>query len=162
MSDVWVSRASTPRAQQFIEIDRQQAASRGVAVQDIFNTLQVFGGTRFLSDFNTLGRTWRVQVQAEGGSGEWAKDFRKLVVRNRDGKMVPLTVLARVREIAGPSTLDFLDGLPMLEITANRGAGVTVEEVRKLCETQAEVVRKELRLSAEYRLTWLNDVFGTK
>lgn len=155
LMDVWVSRASTPRPQQFIEVDRQKAAKLGVAVQDIFNTLQVFGGSRYVNDFNRFGRTWRVELQGEPGSGDWAKEFRKLKVRNRDGQMVPLASLASVREINASQVLDFLDGLPMLEITANPGADVKVEEARKLCETQAEEVRKELHLSAEYRLTWL-------
>ena len=78
-------------------------------------------------------------------------------MRSRDGQMVPLAALASVQEIAAPLALDFLDGSPMLDITANRGAGVKVEEARKLCEAEAEAVRKELRLSAEYRLTWLQD-----
>ena len=50
----------------------------------------------------------------------------------------------------------------MLEITANRGVGETIEEARKFCEFQAEEVRKELRLPAEYRLTWLQGIPATK
>jgi hypothetical protein len=50
----------------------------------------------------------------------------------------------------------------MLEITANRGAGATGDQVRKLCEALAEEVRKELRLSGEYKLIWLQDSVGTK
>ena len=71
--------------------------------------------------------------------------------------MVPLASLASVRESTAPGALDFLDGSPMLEITANRGAGATLEEVRKFCEARAEEVRKELGLSADYRLTWMSD-----
>ena len=52
----------------------------------------------------------------------------------------------------------FLDGSPMLEVTTNFGAGETVEGIRRFCEAQAEEARKELRLSAEYRLTWLQDI----
>jgi RND family efflux transporter MFP subunit len=162
LTDVWVSRASTPRKQRFVEVDRQKAASLGVAVQDIFNALQVFGAAQQVGDINRFGRTWRVQVQVEPGPGERVKEFRKLKVRNREGQMVPLAALASVRENEAALVLDFLDGLPMLAITANCGAGVMVEEVRKLCETQAEEVRKELRLSTEYRLTWLQDIPGTK
>src|SRR5207248_56369 len=75
LSDVWVSRASTPRPQQFIDIDREKAKKMGVAVQDVFTTLQVFGGVQHVGDFNRFGRTWRLLVQAEPGSGEWVKDI---------------------------------------------------------------------------------------
>jgi RND family efflux transporter MFP subunit len=161
LSDVWVSRASALQSQLFIEVDRQRATTMGVDVQDIFNTLQVWLGGQSVSEFDRFGRTWSVRVQAEGGR-ERVKDFGKLQVRNKDGQMVPLRVLATLKEVAGPTVLDFLDSLPMLEITANRGAGVTADEVRKLCEAQAEEVRKELNLSAEYRLTWLHKIGGTK
>jgi hypothetical protein len=60
-----------------------------------------------------------------------------------------------VRQTQGPAALNFLDLWPMVEITANPASGVPVNEVRKLCETLAEEVRKELRLSVEYRLRWL-------
>ncbi len=133
-----------------------------MTVQDVLSTIQVFGSGQNVGDVSDFGRTWRVQIQAEGGSGEWLKDFRKLKVRNRDGQMVPLATLASVRESTAPLALDFLDCSPMLGITANLGAGVTFEEVRKFCVAQAEEVRKELRLSAEYRLTWLQNVVGTK
>jgi RND family efflux transporter MFP subunit len=162
LSDVWVSRASTPLPEKVVDVDREKAARLGVTIQDVFTTLQVFGGAQSVGDFHRFGRTWRVEVRAERGSGEWAKDFKRLKVRSREGQMVPLTALARVRAVAVPLALDFLDGLPMLEITANRGVGVTVEEVRKLCETEAEAVRKELRLPAAYRLTWLQDSAGTR
>ena len=45
----------------------------------------------------------------------------------------------------------------MLEISANRGAGAAAEDVRKLCASQADEVRKELRFPPEYRLTWLRE-----
>src|SRR5262249_22138601 len=153
LSDVYVSRASTLRPQQVIDVDRQKAASLGVAIQDVVNTLQVLRGVQPVGEFNRFGRTWARGANAEPASGEWMKTVRNLRVRNRQGEMVPLGAIASVRQIAAPWALDFLDGLPMLEITANRGADVTVEEARKLSASLAEEVRKELRLSAEYRLT---------
>jgi len=45
-----------------------------------------------------------------------------------------------------------------VEITAGPEAGVPLDQGRKVCETLAEEVRKELRLSAEYRLTWLQEM----
>src|SRR5437867_3463090 len=51
-----------------------------------------------------------------------------------------------------------LDGRPMLGVTANPAAGVSVAEARAVCATLAEEVRKELQLPTTYRLTWLQDV----
>ena len=46
---------------------------------------------------------------------------------------------------------------PMIEIGAIPAAGTSPGQVRSRCETLAEEVRKELGLSGEYRLTWLQE-----
>jgi multidrug efflux pump subunit AcrB len=96
-----------------------------------------------------------VRVEIAPGSGDLAKDVGKLQVRNARGQMIPLGAFVRVREVEAPEALDFLDGRPMVEVTANPAAGVAPARARTQCETLAEEVRKELRLSAAYRLRWL-------
>jgi multidrug efflux pump subunit AcrB len=158
LTDVWANPDSTPRPQLMIDIDRTEAAARGVSVAEVFDTLQVLGGSLYVNDFGRFGRTWRVEIQAKAGSGGWAKDLRKLKVRNARGQMVPLAAFVQVRETEGPLALDFLDSRPMVEITANPGPEVSLAQARALCETLAEEVRKELRLPAQYRLTWLQEI----
>jgi len=157
LTDVWANRDSEPRLWRTLEIDRTKAATLGVAMNDIFNTLQVYLGSSYVNNFNRFGRTWQINVQAAPGSDDWAKDLLKLQVRNARGQIVSLSTLARVRETDGSAVLDFLDGRPMVQITANPKSGVKLDEARKLCETLAEEVRKELRLSADYRLFWLQE-----
>ncbi|HEY7157509.1 MAG TPA: efflux RND transporter permease subunit, partial [Gemmataceae bacterium] len=157
LSDVWANPDSTPRLQRTVDIDRTAAATRGVSLDDIFATLRVQGGSMYVNDFNRFGRTWRVQVQADPGSGDWIKDLGKLKVRGARGQMIPLNVLVKVSQTEAPRALDFLDFFPMIEITANPASGVKLEEARKLCEKLAEEVRKELQLPADYRLFWLQD-----
>jgi len=155
LTDVWVSPDSIPRPQRTVDIDRAAAAARGVAMEDILSTLQVYAGPVRVNDFNRFGRTWRVEIQAEPGSGSWPTDAGKLKIRNARGQMIPLGMLIKVVETEGPLALDFLDLRPMVEITANPEAGVSPAQARTLCETLVEEARKELRLPGEYRLTWL-------
>jgi RND family efflux transporter MFP subunit len=155
LTDVWANPDSEPRLQRIVEIDRTAAAARSVSLNDIFNTLQVYGGSLYVNDFTRFGRTWRVEVQAEPGSGDWAKNLRKLKIRNSRGQMIPLNTLVKVGEAEGPAALDFLDFWPMVEITANPDSGVKLDVARKLCEVLAEEMRKELRLPVDYRLIWL-------
>jgi hypothetical protein len=58
-----------------------------------------------------------------------------------------------LREITGPAIEERLNGQPMVEMTANAAAGVSLAETRTLCETLAREIRAELRLPADYRLT---------
>ena len=138
-----------------MDIDRTKAATLGVPLHEIFTTLQVYSDAYRVNDFHRFGRTWRVEVRSGAGAGEQPKDIAKLTIRNARGQQVPLGALVAVRETQGPAALHFLDLWPMVEITANPASGVPVHEARRLCETLAEEVRQELRLTREYRLSWL-------
>ncbi len=51
-----------------------------------------------------------------------------------------------------------LDLMPMVEVTANPAAEVSLVESRTLCEKLFEQVRMRSRLQADYRLTWLQHI----
>lgn len=158
LTDVWANRDAAPRLHQVVQIDRDAAASRGVSIEDVSQTLKMQAGLSFDNTFTRFGRSWRVDLQFETASGALDKDIRRLKVRNSRGQMIPLGAFITVRETEGPRTLDFLDSQPMVEITANLAAGTFDDPVRKLCETVANEVHKDLGLSGEYRLTWLQDL----
>src|SRR5882672_4323882 len=56
--------ANTP--QLFADVDRDKVLKQGVAVADVYQTLQAYFGGLFLNQFNRFGRQWRVFLQAEG------------------------------------------------------------------------------------------------
>jgi len=103
------------------------AATLGVALDDITRTIEVYSGPLPVNAINRFGRTWRVEVQAPPGRGEWAKELGKLRVRGAEGQMVPLAALVKVRQVEAPAVLDFLDLQPMVELTANLAPGASLE-----------------------------------
>src|SRR4029453_1166421 len=48
-------------------VDRERVKSYGVALTDVFETLQVYLGSLYVNDFNRFGRTYQVNAQAESG-----------------------------------------------------------------------------------------------
>ncbi len=50
----------------YADIDRVKAEKVGLTPTDVFNTLQVYLGSQYVNDFNLLGRTYEVIVQADG------------------------------------------------------------------------------------------------
>ena len=56
-------RADTP--QLYVDIDRDKVKTMGVALTDVFDTLQAYLGSYYVNDFNRFGRTWQVNVQAD-------------------------------------------------------------------------------------------------
>src|SRR5437879_8646152 len=51
--------------QKFVDVDREKVLKQGVAVSDVYKTIQAFMGGLFINYFNDFGRTWQVYVEAE-------------------------------------------------------------------------------------------------
>jgi multidrug efflux pump subunit AcrB len=72
--------------------------------------------------------------------------------------MVPLSALVKVQEIEAPLVVDRYNGRLMVRVTANLASGLSPPQARALCEKLAAEVRQELRLPADYRLSWLEEI----
>src|SRR5262249_41156074 len=96
-------RASTP--QLYADIARTKAPTMGVALTDLFDTLQVYLGGYYVNDFNRFGRTWQVNIQADAPFRANAETVKQMKVRNADGDMVPLGSVVNIRDSAGPLTV---------------------------------------------------------
>lgn len=69
-----------------VDIDRVKAKTQGVALTDIFETLQVNLGSLYVNDFNRFGRSYRVMAQADAPFRMQAEDIGQLQVRNAAGR----------------------------------------------------------------------------
>jgi HAE1 family hydrophobic/amphiphilic exporter-1 len=88
--------------QLFAQVDKDKALAEGVAVTDIYNTLQTFLGGSYLNDFTRFGRQWRVFLQGDASYRTGPDDIARYYVRNARGDMVPLSSFVRVRRTNGP------------------------------------------------------------
>src|SRR5215468_8238653 len=52
--------------QQFVDVDRDKVLKQGVALSDVYKTIQAFMGGYFINYFNRFGRQWQVYIEAEG------------------------------------------------------------------------------------------------
>lgn len=95
-----IFRANTP--QLYADIDRTKCKTMGLALNDVFDTLQIDLGGQYVNDFNQFGRTWQVNVQADTPFRMQPEDVRRLQVRNKDGEMVPLGTVADIQNKGGP------------------------------------------------------------
>ncbi|ADP96697.1 multidrug efflux RND transporter permease subunit [Marinobacter adhaerens] len=96
-------RANIP--QYLLEVERNKAKALGIELSDIFSTLQTQLGSLYVNDFTRFGKNYRVLLQAEGEFRQRPEDLSHYFVRNRDGDMVPLTTLASLKPVLGPSSI---------------------------------------------------------
>jgi HAE1 family hydrophobic/amphiphilic exporter-1 len=114
-------RAGVP--QLYLEVDRVKAKRLDVPLSEIFNTLQVNLGSAYVNDFNLFGRVWRVMAQADEPFRLVREDIKRLEVRSRSGKMVPLSTLVRVEDTVGPTVLSRYNLYPSATITGDAAPG---------------------------------------
>jgi multidrug efflux pump subunit AcrB len=153
LTDVWADADSAPCPGVSVDIDRTNALALGISLKDVLAALEATFGTPEENDLDRLGRS--ASVRYGSGHQAAAESLKQLKVRNDKGLMVPLSTVAEIRETTASTALDRLDLRPMVEVTANPAAGVTPTQARARCQSLAEEIRKELKLSTEYRLTWL-------
>ncbi len=88
--------------QQFVDVDRDKALKQGVAISDVYRTIQAYMGGLFVNYFNRFGRQWQVYVEAEGDYRRSLDNLGQFYVRNNKGGMVPLSALTRSEPRPGP------------------------------------------------------------
>jgi gold/copper resistance efflux pump len=114
--------------QVYVDVDRAKAKMQGVALGDLYETLQVYLGSLYVNDFNFLGRTYPVNVQADAAFRQDADAVGRLHTRNASGSMVPIGTLASIRPDAGPDPVVRYNGYPAADITGAPAPGVSSGE----------------------------------
>ena len=122
-------RSKTP--QLFLDIDRDKAASLGVSLDDVNQTLDMFMGSRYVNSFNDFGRHWQVTVQADGSYRNRVEDLNLFQVRNKFGQMVLLGTLVHPREIAGPIAVPRYNLYTAASVSGNIQTGYSTGEAIK-------------------------------
>ncbi len=77
-----------------LDVDRAKAETLGVAVEDVYGTMQTMFGSLFVSQFTRFSRLFQVIIQGEPASRLTPKDIDYVYVRSRNGSMVPLNAVA--------------------------------------------------------------------
>ncbi|MFV0422536.1 efflux RND transporter permease subunit [Oleidesulfovibrio sp.] len=128
--------ANVPQA--YIKLDRVKAETMGVAVSNVFATLQTQLGSRYVNDFNMLGRAFQVNIQAEANYRDALEDIRRLHVLSNDGRMVPLGSIATVESILGPQSYARYNQFPSAQIMAIPVPGFSSGQAMDLFEELAQ------------------------
>ena len=129
-------RANIPQV--FLDIDRTKAKTMGLELGSVFGTLQATLGSYYINDFNMLGKTYKVIVQADESYRNRIADISKLKVRNNNGQMIPLDTFVKVNDSVGPQSIMRYNMYPSTTITGmcNNGAssGEAMEQIELICK----------------------------
>jgi multidrug efflux pump len=116
--------------QLYADIDRTRAQQLGVAVTDVFDTLQIYLGSLYVNDFNVFGRTYSVRVQADAAFRAHADDIGRLKVRSASGDMVPLAAVLHVKQSSGPERAMRYNGFLSADVNGGPAPGYSTGQAQ--------------------------------
>jgi HAE1 family hydrophobic/amphiphilic exporter-1 len=120
--------------QRFINVDRDKALKQGVAVSDVYRTIQAYMGGLFINYFNDFGRQWQVYVEAEAAYRANADNLSQFYVRNSQGDMVPLSALANFVPREGPEFTMRYNEYRSAQINGSAAAGYSSDQATAALE----------------------------
>ncbi len=131
--------------QVYIEVDRDKALKQGVALSDVYNTLQTFLGGSFINYYSRFGKQWQVILQADAAFRRDAEQIGKFYVRNNNNSPVPLSAVTRIRHEFGPEFTMRFNLYRSAQIQASPAAGYSsAQAMRALEEVFGQMMPREM------------------
>jgi HAE1 family hydrophobic/amphiphilic exporter-1 len=131
---------NTANPQFMLNVDEKKAKQLGVSVSDILQTLQVYYGSTFASDFNRFGKFYRVIMQAEAPFRDDPNSLKGMYVKNSYDEMVPLSTLVVLERVYGPETVT----------RNNLFTAVTINGVPKPGYSSGDAIKAVEEVAAQY------------
>ncbi len=126
--------------QLFAKVDRAQVRRMGVALGDVYDTMQISLGSLYVNDFNRFGRTYRVVVQADAPYRSHSGDITALKARNGAGTMVPLGAFLKVENSYGPDRAMRYNAFPAADVNGGAAPGFSSGQAQAAMERIAREV----------------------
>jgi len=115
-----------------------RAKQMGVNVSDLLQTLQVYYGSSFASDFNRFGKYYRVIVQADVNYRSDPASLNTMYTKNNLGEMVPVNSLVKLQRVYGPETVSRNNLFNAVTINGLPKPGYTTGDAIKAIQEVAE------------------------
>jgi HAE1 family hydrophobic/amphiphilic exporter-1 len=118
-----------------VQVDK--CKMEGVKVSDVFAALQAYYGGMQVSDFNLFTKYSRVMVQAPPSDRTDLNSLSKIMVRNSDGSMVPITTLLDFKKILQPESMTRYNLFTAVTVTAAQKSGYSTGDAIAAVQQEA-------------------------
>jgi len=125
-----------------VDINRPRAVDLGVSTMEIGHTLETLFGARRATTFTMNGEEYDVLLQAEEENRRQPQNLTQVFVRSSTtNKLIPLSNLVTLTDIAQPSSLNRFNRLRSITLSANLSPGYSLGEALTWME---QVAKEEL------------------
>ncbi len=143
--------------QVYANVDREKALRQGLALGDVYQTMQAYLGGLYINQFNAFGRQWRVFLQAEGDTRSSPDQIGQFYVRNDSGGMVPLSAVQTLSPTFGPQFTNRFNVYRAVQVNGAAAPGYSSGQAMTALE---EVARATL--SPTFSYDWADLSFQEK
>src|SRR5207248_4676080 len=144
-------RLSSPRLD--VDIDRNSALAVGVTPDAIANTLYDAYGNRRVTTIQTSSDQYDVLLEV---LPEYQRDpaaLRNLYIRSSQGKMVPLSAVATLKQTVAPLSVNHIGQLPAVNFQFNVKPGVALSQATRLIDEASRQIGMPDTVSFSYQGT---------
>jgi multidrug efflux pump len=131
-----------------LDIDAARAASFGVSMDEVNDTLAIAWGGRYIDDFIDRGKVKRVYMQADAPFRMNPGDFNRWYVRGAASQMVPVSAFTSAHWEFGSPDLQRYNGVAAVNINGDAAPGVSSGAAMKIVEQAAA------KLPPGFRVEW--------
>ncbi len=143
--------------QLYLDVDRSRAELMQLSIPDIYQTLGVYFGSSYISQFTDFGRIWQVIIQADGKYRNDPSDFDNIYVKSQTGEQIPLSAVSTYKYVAGANMLPRFNGFPAAKVTGAQAPGYSSGQAIEAMESVAQQVLPE-----GYDYTWSGQAYQEK
>ncbi len=140
-----------------IEVDTPKAKAKGVNIDEVYQTLNATFGTFYVNDFNLLGRTYMVNMQAEESFRKTPQDLEKIFVRSAQGEMIPLSSFVTLKQSVGADLVERFNLFSAAKISGQASLGYSSGDALKAIEEVSNEVLPE-----GYSISWVGTAYQEK
>ncbi|MGC4009142.1 MAG: multidrug efflux RND transporter permease subunit [Pseudomonas sp.] len=137
-----------------VTVDNAKAETLGVPMADVYSALQTQFGSAYVSQYVLGSRVWQVILQGAPQYRSSPTDLGYLYVKQKDGKMIPLSALVKTEFTSGPSLVTRFNNFPAAKIAGNAGAGYSSGDAIAAMQQLASA-----QLPADYSYAWSGEAF---
>jgi len=121
-----------------IDVNVAKCADAGIAVSDLLETMQVFYGSLYASNFNKFGQQYQVILQADTNYRASPVGLSRISIKTASGAMAPISEFFTLTRVYGPETVSRFNLFTSMSVNGSPNAGYsTGQALNAIRETAA-------------------------
>lgn len=128
-------------------LDEDKSEQLGINPKEVMDAIQLFLGGSQATDFIRFGKLYRINIKSEGEFRKDEASLNNMMIRNKEGQMVPVSTLVTLKKVFGPEVISRFNLFNSITVNVNAVPGVSSGRAMDIID---EVIKQDLPKSYGY------------